>query len=418
MTTPPAVTVDAQSAHASEVIPSSTMPSAGTTPVQVPPVRQSPPPEVKIRERVAFIDALRGIAILGVLFIHTSEVCPPPTLLTPYIGLGARGVQLFYVISACTLFQSLANRTSTSDPYFIQYAIRRFFRIAPMFYVAVGLYILIDGFGPRFWAPNGTNWMHVLLTMLFINGWYPSTINSIVPGGWSVAIEMTFYLLVPALFLYVTDIAKAVRLFILITVGAYFIDDYATSRYTSICPNSFASIISSFCGYLWLPAQLSVFIEGVILYFLMTNKWLREVGSRLGSGTLLALVLFLVWCMDRCDELPGLPTQTLFGGVFILLAIALWWHPWKFLVNAVTVYIGRISFSMYLLHFAVIRLMMIHPRLVGSLGSWCYGMVFIGLLLGTVLLSSMTFRLIETPGQKLGKRLSRFMRRPSSTPAV
>lgn len=38
----------------------------------------------------------------------------------------------------------------------------------------------------------------------------------------------------------------------------------------------------------------------------------------------------------------------------MLLALMLSAHPWKVLVNPVTVLIGRISYSMYIFHFAVI----------------------------------------------------------------
>ena len=54
-----------------------------------------------------YIDALRGIAVLGVFLVHTTDYGPE----NDYSGIiekiflfGVRGVQLFFVASAFTLF--------------------------------------------------------------------------------------------------------------------------------------------------------------------------------------------------------------------------------------------------------------------------------------------------------------------------
>jgi hypothetical protein len=42
------------------------------------------------------------------------------------------------------------------------------------------------------WALAGVHTSYFVLTALFLHGWNPYTFNSIVPGGWSIAVEMTF----------------------------------------------------------------------------------------------------------------------------------------------------------------------------------------------------------------------------------
>ena len=148
-----------------------------------------------------YIDALRGFAILGVILVHSSQwVAPTSSVLSTIASEGARGVQLFYIASALTLFLSLAARKQQEERANLSFFIRRFFRIAPAFYCAIIIYTAYYGMSVRYWAPNGLEWWYIPLTAFFMHGWHPETITSVVPGGWSIAVEMTFYLFVPYLF--------------------------------------------------------------------------------------------------------------------------------------------------------------------------------------------------------------------------
>ena len=53
--------------------------------------------------RYDFIDALRGLAVAGVVLVHTGrQAMPPSDLLRTAMNLGASGVHLFFVVSALT----------------------------------------------------------------------------------------------------------------------------------------------------------------------------------------------------------------------------------------------------------------------------------------------------------------------------
>jgi len=63
--------------------------------------------EDKHPRHFGYIDALRGIAILGVMAVHCSQCIPEhPGVFRGVINEGARGVQLFFVASALTLTMS------------------------------------------------------------------------------------------------------------------------------------------------------------------------------------------------------------------------------------------------------------------------------------------------------------------------
>jgi len=66
-----------------------------------------------VMKKLEFIDALRGLAILGVILVHTgySIGLSGDKLLNDIVGSGAKGVQLFFIASAFTLFRSYKNRS-------------------------------------------------------------------------------------------------------------------------------------------------------------------------------------------------------------------------------------------------------------------------------------------------------------------
>ena len=84
--------------------------------------------------RLLYIDALRGFAILGVIVVHVAGAFPAPShVLNVILANGGRGVQLFFVVSAFTLFHSLDSKTAGAAGLF-RFFVRRYFRVAPLYY--------------------------------------------------------------------------------------------------------------------------------------------------------------------------------------------------------------------------------------------------------------------------------------------
>src|SRR5712671_599344 len=101
----------------------------------------------KEAKRVAALDALRGIAILMVIFFHTSVSFPPDHRLARLLESGNLGVQLFFLVSAITMCHMWRERWNEADRQ-LKFYIRRFFRIAPLFWLAMILYMALWGIQP------------------------------------------------------------------------------------------------------------------------------------------------------------------------------------------------------------------------------------------------------------------------------
>lgn len=298
-----------------------------------------------------FIDALRGYAILGVIAVHTSQAAP--SLLgtgSKFVSQGARGVQLFFVASALTLVMSWHARHDGALPFYL----RRLFRIAPMFWVGILFYIWFYGFGPRYFAPNGIDETSVFLTALFLHGWHPETFTSVVPGGWSIAVEMTFYLVFPVLVLIIRGWTSAVAALLIASVFGNLVMLLLWSFRHSVWGDVPDYLVSTLLA-LWFPSQLPVFIIGFLLYFVI-----RDFKGRLSLMTVQIMLAssFVFMAALALYPLPvrsfGISLYTAYGLCFGVFAFCLSEGAAKWLVNPFIRYLGKISFSAYLWHFAVI----------------------------------------------------------------
>lgn len=371
-------------------------------------------PQVKPRQ-LPWVDALRGLAIFGVLICHAGQnVENLPAFLGNLTYQGAMGVQLFYMISAFTLFLSLANRKRSEKKPLVNFFIRRFFRIAPLFYCAIAFYVLTTGMGPSYWVEDGQSITipNLISHLTFTNGWNPYWINSLVPVGWSIAIEMPFYLIVPYLFKKLTTINQAV----LLTLGTLLINkliNYILSQNPLI---SERQIWNLFLVY-WLPSQLPFFALGIVLYFLLREQISNQLTSKSSlrnqlKQTMTPLILgslsLAVFSSISKTQLGML--GFLYGIALLGLAVFLSQHLVFLIVNRFWCYLGKISYSAYLTHLIVLYiaknflqkallLNLNFPPIVNFI------LLLVFLLAGTIAVSSITYKFIELPGLKLGRTL-------------
>ncbi|MCB2406626.1 acyltransferase family protein [Hymenobacter lucidus] len=356
-----------------------------------------------------YIDALRGVAVLAVLLVHCALFgtnTPDHPLFAAAVQQGARGVQLFYVLSALTLFLSMGSRASQERHPTLNFFLRRFFRIAPLFYCAILYYLWQDGWGPRTWLGNapGVTAAQVLATATFSNGWNPRWINSIVPGGWSIAVEMSFYLILPLLFLYADSLKRALTLTVITTLVAVAFVLWMGRH--PLIPE--AQLWTDFI-FLAFPTQLPVFAMGIVLFFLLR----APAGPTLGPDPTRAWLLLLTvgLLLARFVFADLVPNYLCIGVAFVLLTYALSLYPVRLLVNSFTIYAGKISYSMYLTHFAVLHAMQqfhltdLLPQPGLGTGLLNYAVRYLTLLALDVLVATVTYHLIEKPGMALGKRL-------------
>ena len=240
--------------------------------------------------KYAFIDALRGYAVLLVITCHTGGMFHElPYPLKKLTNFGWHGVQLFFMMSCVTLMLSWRSEEARGIALKSAFWIRRFFRIAPMYYAAAGLYFLIE------MPPSGFDLGQMLASFGFVNAWHPILIPTVpdrwmvVPGGWSIGVEFSFYLAFPLIMALVRSMRAAVGFLVV----ALILGSAANALLAAPLMGDYGNVAAANFLYFWFPNQLPVFALGTILYFLLQRLWAnpRSAAVRLlqRHGTVIVL---------------------------------------------------------------------------------------------------------------------------------
>lgn len=360
---------------------------------------------VKI-EKYDYVDALRGLAILMVVIVHVSQRVLPVTGSTfaRIVENGNKGVQLFFIVSALTLCFSLDSRLRKETKPILYFFIRRYLRIAPLFYLAIICYQFPYNLHANYYAPNGIKEWYIIATATFTHGWHPETYSSVVPGGWSIAVEFTFYLCLPFLFRIINSKEKAILFFIFSCFLNYEISEKIRQYWAAIYPEQQYYLVHGtwFNGFF---NQLPVFAIGIFLYtFLKDHKF---SGSKLTTATYIILAFFIMLAFtDYASWHNYLSQLTAYGLAFGLIIYALANKPIKLFVNPLSKFAGKISYSMYIIHFAVIEFFTIRNFLgLSSLGNIGTVIAIMLVMAITMIAATITYHLIEKPGIALGSKI-------------
>ena len=363
-----------------------------------------------------YIDCVRGYAVLMVMTGHFAYLFPGlPYPVHRLAVMGWYGVQLFFIASCVTLLMSWDHETRTRGRARVSaFFVRRFFRIAPAYYLAAVLYFVIVPPGGGFDAPQA------LATMAFVNIWHPLLMPTVagrwtvVPGGWSIGVEFAFYLLFP----WFASRVRSLRAACLVLLASVVIGVLADRAALALLGGSYAHAAVGDFLFFWFPNEASVFACGGVLFFVMRRMDTHGVGTvRRGAPAAWALgavvgffVLAFVPLGRFLGDRPFLPVTLAVCLPLALFVLALSRMPRGVLVSRWAAAMGRVSFSAYLLHFAVLRGLELFPSVYHA-DATGYGAILAFALtwpvaaLLTFGAAWCSYRMIELPGMAFGKAL-------------
>lgn len=367
-----------------------------------------------LNEKYSWVNALRGYAILMLILIHSSQAFVVSNFIKTICNNGDLGVQLFFILSSFTLFNSyskrkLVEKKSVNRNFFI----RRFFRIAPYYYLAGFVYVLY-----RIFKNDEVSVTNLIANYSFTNGIYLPSINDIPPGGWSIGIEMIFYLIIPPLYRYINSLNKAILL-LLITILVSILINHTFLSYTTYLMDIFFNHYQKWTFYFWMPNQLPVFILGIILFYINRNI---VFGLKQGQIMLLSSIIFyfIFAFFEFSTEYPYylIKREYLYGIIFVCFSIGVYTTNNKFIINRFIQKIGIVSFSMYLNHFLVITIInyfyngvtkvwtdyLYLPKIILQ-NDFIFFCFYFFIVLTTFIFSNVTYKYIEVKGIDFGDKL-------------
>jgi peptidoglycan/LPS O-acetylase OafA/YrhL len=362
--------------------------------------------------RIIGLESLRGAAALSIVVFHV-RFLPPlevPASVHGLVSTFGSSVPFFYAISAFSLFVGYECALERPDGL-RKFYIRRFFRIAPLFYAMLVVHLMMR----TFYYHAGTKTRDVLVNAAFAFGLLPGKHEGLVWASWSIGVEWLFYALFPLFLILGRNLWSAAALFIvglLISVNTPKLLDNLTSAAPSFAYMCFLNQLAFFCaGVLAFRAARFVAESIGLLRYRHLLSWLLVFLSViwLACGWFSPLAVLLVHA-HLAVHWPAIAWMALLVATTVGLPF--------FLDNAFLRYAGRLSFGLYLTNppviFALFKL---------GVFNWFYtrtdskGLAFALCTVTAVSLVMLTaqaaFTLIEHPGIILGDRVLGWLKRRS-----
>lgn len=344
------------------------------------------------------LDALRCFAVVAVMLNH---FIPEEWPLYHLFPLGTSGVFLFFVLSGYLITKILLNcrpekhaEASTSGVLKAFY-IRRFLRIFPIYYLAILVAALL-GLG----ATRATLWWLISYTSNFYfaieNSWALP-----VSHFWSLAVEEQFYIIWPCVVLLTP------RRYLMFVTGCAII---CAPLFRLLC---FQLEWGRVAALALLPGCSDMLGFGALLAIWEDRG---ELTSKEGLLTTVflrgGLIIFVGLQIHYLCGAPSVIAESLrftaLGMVFtwcvFRTAIGVAGRGQKIMENSILIYLGKISYGLYIYHNFVRFVLTPHIQALG-LNQYVEAVVRVSVMSAvTILLSALSWRLFESPLNRLKRR--------------
>lgn len=394
--------------------------------------RSRVPAETTTADRMAWLDGLRAVAVLLVVYAHLSRVLftGAREVSAGWLHAGTAGVMIFFLVSGYIIPASLERHGSLRT-----FWVSRLCRLLPLYLVVGVAAVVLLPLDPALAADPVTATVAHLTLLPHLLG-----VPLITPLFWTLTFEMAFYLLVGALFAIRRHGAAAPLAVLLAGLGV------ATAPLAPLLLNPrAATLVTAVVLVAGLAAvaqgrRLGALLLGALAVVLLA---VNQNPAHVWDGLLIIAVMLVGTAIHRADhgripwwqagaaatvvagallinwfaELAALGAPTaqyrarsvitllVIGGTFALFRLTRRRRTPRPLAR-----LGLISYSVYLVHWVLIEtLRPVLTRLGAALPAVAEVPVvaaYLGLVVGV---SWLTYRFVEVPGQRFGRRAARWL---------
>jgi len=388
--------------------------------------------------KIQALEGLRGWLAMWVVVTHLFQFSGHTRLDSPILGLLANGhhaVKVFMILSGFVIALLIDKNPEPYGPYLR----RRFLRIYPVFLIGAlaGIMVhglrgdLLHGWWPAFfdeknlsdynasWNAYDSNLFAYAASMLtMMNGVIPNAILPYVATAfngvvWSLSLEFQFYLAAPLLCLALSPLKTRI---VPVCFGIFVV---MVVRH-AVFPASNGMPWSTHGAF--LPFNIEWFVFGILSFHLWTGlkDVLRTIPHHANLLTTCAAVLLLLSGSDARQlakgHLEGVIGEAIPLVIWVLVLAHLldqqsgaqnWLNRLfgKLLESPPVLFMGRISYSIYLLHNPIIIL--VQWGIVRHLGiqNWVHCFIVTSLIAipATILVSALSYHYVEQFFTRMGK---------------
>jgi len=284
--------------------------------------------------RLLELDALRGIAAIFVLLFHYAMPFPDKGIYQ-FFKYGISGVDLFFLISGFVIFMSV-NKVKNGAVFLIN----RFCRLFPTYWAAITFTFIVILFNDYYINESKAviNWENYLYNLTMFQ--YYFEIPDLDGPYWTMIIEMIFYLVLFLLIIF-KSVNSTIPLFVSLTLFSVLVSEY----YKGWGGEFYSDYFINFPLTQFVP----LFLAGILFYQLKystTNKFLTIT-------MILCCYFAQILLYKSGGRSSGYITHSAYKvmvGLYFLLLFLFVYGKLKWIVNDVTLYLGKISFALYLIH--------------------------------------------------------------------
>lgn len=336
------------------------------------------------------IDGLRAIAVLSVLFDHLSATLLPG---------GFVGVDIFFVISGYLITSQVYKEVCGGSFSIQQFYKRRINRIAPALVTVILATIIVGSvlLSPADLVRLGKSAIYAMLGLSNVFFWREYGNYFAGNAGeapllhtWSLGVEEQFYVVWPLLILALAKLSRRhmASALAVLTIVAVVVSEAGTN-------------IAASASYYLLPTRFFELMMGGLLALLVShNQSASRFFSTLSLIAGLSLIGGSLFLLNMFSFFPGVNALwPCLGSVLIIWSGTNPQSISRLLTNKPMVFVGQISYSLYLCHWPIIAFLNYSNIRIGPT---------VGLLvvLSSIAMAWLSWRFVEIPMRRTGISLS------------
>lgn len=370
--------------------------------------RKQEPAKAALTDRSRYyapeLDTLRFGAFMAVFVSHVfpsnaeelvaKGLSPPVAMVIGrMVQAGSFGVDLFFCLSAFLITRLILIEIQQTGVLNVRaFYIRRILRIWPLYIAAVvGIFVVLPIFGVGEFSES-----RIAAFLLFSGNWW---VASGYDGGlashlWSISVEEHFYLVWPMLII----------LFGWRRIGVLALTFMLISSVSRIA----ADILHASPEMRWMNTflRLEPLAVGAFLAYKLPRDFELSTSARLGFalvGAAIPPVCLMVFGLNTIWDVVTYPMVALACG--LILVGVLQPSGGTLLANSATVYLGKISYGLYV----------IHPLAIYFCAQYEFsrGVMPVVTLAVTITGAAISYRLIEKPFLRMKDRQAKVLSRPA-----